>query len=264
MRRRDFIASTSLGSMAIGLGIWPKISKSHLLTFSFDDGFKKSFYKIADIYEKYSLKACLNVIAAGHFPDFNTDPKWMPPSQMGNFEDWNALKKRGHEVMPHTWRHLNLTKIPFKKAKQNIDKCLDYFETHLEGYDASTAVYNFAYNASTPKLEDYALRRVAAVRTGGWLILENTLVNLIPTSTAKLKLGCWGSGPDFCDDYIEKEVNKFLKSEGGWLILNLHGLDEEGWGPIRSTYLDKLLQRLSKIDYLGILPTGEVLKLAKP
>ena len=114
--------------MAIGLGIWPKVSKSHILTFSFDDGFKKSFYKIADIHEQYGLKACLNVIAAGHFPDFNTDPKWMPPAQMGNFDDWNVLKKRGHEVMPHTWRHLNLTKIPFKKAKQNIDKCLDYFE----------------------------------------------------------------------------------------------------------------------------------------
>jgi len=36
--------------------------------------------------------------------------------------------------------------------------------------------------------------------------------------------------------------------------------DEEGWGPIRSTYLANLLKRLVKINYLKILPAAEVLK----
>ena len=45
--------------------------------------------------------------------------------------------------------HKQMNKILGKeKAKENIDKCLNYFEEHLEGYKASEAVYNFAYNAS--------------------------------------------------------------------------------------------------------------------
>ncbi len=260
MQRRKFIKSTALGSMALSLGFMNESAKSHLLTLSFDDGFKKSFYRVAEIHENYGLQACLNVIASGHLPTYKAVDKWIRPELLGNFDDWNALKARGHEIMPHTWKHLNLTKIRLKKAKKNIDKCLDYFEKHLEGYEPSEAVYNFAFNASNTALEDHVLQRTAAVRTGGWLLLEDTRVNLIPTSPQSLRLGCWLNGPDLIDDFIEKEVNKFLDSEGGWLILNLHGLDDEGWGPVSTAYLDRLLKRLVEVDYLEVLPAGEVIK----
>lgn len=38
--------------------------KQHLVTLSFDDGFRKSFLRTAEIYEKHGLSACLNVVAA--------------------------------------------------------------------------------------------------------------------------------------------------------------------------------------------------------
>ena len=182
MQRRNFIKTSGFAALGFSLASFSQDSKTHILSLSFDDGFKKSFYRIAEIHENYGLKACLNVIATGHFKDFNTDPKWMPQKILGNFDDWNILKNRGHEIMPHTWKHLNLTKIPMAQAKANIDKCLDYFEKHLVGYKSSEAVYNFAYNASTPELEDYALQRVRAVRTGGWLVLKDAKINLIPAS----------------------------------------------------------------------------------
>lgn len=262
MHRKTFIKTSLLAGAALSLGgILPK-EKTHILTLSFDDGFKKSFYNAAAIHEKYGLKACLNIIASGHLLSFDRDLKWMPPKEMGNFEDWNRLKKRGHEIMPHTWEHLNLTEIPLEKAKQKIDQCLDYFEDHLEGFVTSEAVFNFAYNASNESLEKYTLNRVRAIRTGGWsLDKKGQRANPFPSSTSPLKLGCFGHGPDYCDNFIEDEVTTFLNSTGGWLILNLHGLDDEGWGPLRSTYLDELLKRLVKINYLDILPAGEVLKI---
>ncbi len=259
MNRRKFIRTTAAASIALGLGSWKNPGKTHYLSLSFDDGFKKSFYRTAEIHEEYGLKACLNVIATGHLPTFNTEPKWIPQHLLGNFDDWNAFKQKGHEVMPHTWEHLNLTEIPFEKATSNLDKCFDYFEKNLEGYDASKAMYNFAYNASTTELEDYALKRVRAVRTGGWLVLGDTMINLVNTSTAPEHLGCWSHGPDFCNNYVETEINKFLKGDGGWLILNCHGLDNEGWGPMSTSFLDKLLKRLSRIQSLSVLPTGMVL-----
>ncbi|MEO0468345.1 MAG: polysaccharide deacetylase family protein [Bacteroidota bacterium] len=264
MKRRKFLQDTAMASMALGLpSQWFDAKTTHILSLSFDDGFKKSFYKVAEIHENYGLKACFNVIARGHFPDFKKIDDWILPELLGDFNDWNKLKGRGHEVMPHTWEHLNLTKVPLSKAKENIDRCLDYFEENLDGYKASEAVYNCAFLASTPELDAYTLKRTAAVRTGAWLVLEDTRLNMIPTATEPERLGAWSFGPDFGDKRVDKEINQFLKGPGGWLILNLHGVDDEGWGPIRSSYLDKLLKKLVKIDHLAILPVGEALKLGK-
>ncbi len=265
MNRREFIRSSlvSTGSVCLAsVGISANPGTTHILSLSFDDGFKNSFYRIAEIHENYGLKACLNVIATGHEKSFNTEPTWIPQKLLGDFNDWNKLNERGHEIMPHTWEHLNLTEIPYEKGQENIDKCLSYFKDNLIGYTDKGAVYNFAYNASTPELEDYAMSKVSAIRTGGWLVLKDSKVNKFPVNELPLRLGCWGDGPGFCDDYIEMEINEFLAGRGGWLILNLHGLDDEGWGPISSNYLDNLLKRLIKIDFLSVQPTGEIVAMS--
>ncbi len=41
--------------------------------------------------------------------------------------------------------------------------------------------------------------------------------------------------------------------------LSTYGLDEEGWGPIRATYLQGLLERLLAVDTVEILPSGQAL-----
>jgi peptidoglycan/xylan/chitin deacetylase (PgdA/CDA1 family) len=259
MNRRNFIETAGLLSLGLGMEGFIEKRKTHILTLSFDDGFKKSFYKIAEIYEMYGLKACFNVIAMGHEKGFVQDA-YILPGTVGNFDDWNTLKSRGHEIMPHSWDHKNLTQLPVNEAKENLDKCFDYFEKNLVGYKAEKAVYNFAYNASNEALIEHALGRVRAIRTGGWMVLKDTKYNAIPRKKDKrLQLGCWGCGPDVCDDYVEAEVNAFLKGAGGWLMLNLHGLDNEGWGPISTNYLDRLLKRVVKISNLNVLPAGQVL-----
>ena len=260
MHRRNFVKTSAAFSLLYKIKGWISSEKSHILTFSFDDGFKKSFYRAAEIHEEYGLAACFNVIASGHFPSFKAIDQWILPELLGDFSDWNKLKGRGHEVMPHTWEHLNLTKIPLNKAKENIDKCLEYFEENLDDYKNEEAVFNYAFLASTPEIEEYTLQKVLAARTGGWHFLEDKMANEIPTTKEPVRLGAWGKGPGYCDDYLETEINSFLKSDGGWLILNLHGFDGEGWGPVHTDYFDQLLKRLVKIDYLDILPTGKVLK----
>lgn len=258
MKRRHFIKEAGAYTLLFNMDGWLSTGKTHILTFSFDDGFKKSFYRAAEIHEEYGLSACFNVIASGHFPEFEAIDEWIRPELLGDFNDWNKLKGRGHEVMPHTWEHLNLTKIPLNKAKENIDKCLTYFEDNLDGYDNKTAVFNYAFLASTPEIEAYTLQKVLATRTGGWLFLEDTRANDIPTSKEPVRLGAWGNGPGYCDDYLEEEVNNFLKGDGGWLIINLHGFDGEGWGPVRTAYFDRLLKRLVQVNYLDIQPAGMV------
>lgn len=257
MNRRSFTKNTLLGSLAAYSNLWPwSEGKTHILTLSFDDGFENSFQKIADIYEGHGLKACLNIIASGHLKGFKQVDDWILPELMGDFELWNSLAKRGHEVMPHSWKHLNLARQSPRKAERLINKCLDYFEEYLEGYDPKHAVFNFPFNSSNPELEAFTMNKVRAIRSRG-----RSAINPIPSSSAPVRLSCATNGPNNNDAWVEKMVQDFLKNaKGGWMVLNLHGLDQEGWGPISTTYLEKLLKQLVTIDYLEILPAGEVLK----
>ncbi|MDD2380677.1 MAG: polysaccharide deacetylase family protein [Mariniphaga sp.] len=253
MYRRAFIQKTFiLGGLASGLSSFTPIKKSHIITLSFDDGFKKSFYRIAEIFEQFNLRACLNVIASGHLSSYKPPTHYME-LETGNFDDWNLLKKRGHEIMPHSWDHSDLTHMPLEKAKEDITRCLDYFAEHLEGYDAAKAVYNFAYNASNPELEQYVLGKVVAVRSGG------PTINPYPRTTSKFRLGCQSFGPENADPWLKQQISRFLAGSGGWLILNLHGLDEEGWGPVSSACLKDTLSQLSDLKHVEVLPTGEVI-----
>jgi peptidoglycan/xylan/chitin deacetylase (PgdA/CDA1 family) len=161
--------------------------------------------------------------------------------------------------MPHSWKHLNLTKVPLSQAKENIQKCVEYFDANLDGYDAKKAVYNYAFDASTEELDLFTLQHVRAVRTGGWLLWEDEEYNAMPITEKTGRLGCWTNGPNNNDRWVDKQIDDFLKTDGGWLILNLHGLEEEGWGPISANYLDKLLKRLTDIDQIAVLPVGMAL-----
>lgn len=253
MNRRSFVWATAAGAAAWG-------RKTHIVTLSFDDGLRDSFYKTADIYERFGLRACFNVIALGHEEGFRPLLRGQPdpgivPFVRGDFEDWNRLKKRGHEVMAHTYNHVNLTERPLEESKELITRCADYFAAHLEGFRAADSVYSFAYNASNGALDEYALTKFLAVRTRG-----ETPVNPIPRQRRGVRIGCWSHGPENCDAAVEASLSRFLASEGGWFVFNTHGLDKEGWGPMSAKYLTSLLGRLTRMEQVEVLPAGEVVQ----
>lgn len=251
--RREFLLAAGTAAIAV-----PRLSfasdqpkKRHIVTLSFDDGFKKSFLRTAEIYEKHKLSACLNVIAAAHTKEFAPPTKYME-SVFGDFKLWNELQKRGHEIMPHGYKHENLQKVSFEDGKDSIRRCLDVFGSKLEGFDPKRAIFNFPYNASTPELEKWLPTQVWAFRTG-W-----QPINPLPHK-GEVKLTCSSFGPENAEKAIDQQVERLLAKDSGWLIFNTHGLDDEGWGPIRATYLERLLERLLAIETVEILPAGKAL-----
>ncbi len=257
MKRRTFTKNLALGSLAVSTGMIQTEPVTHILTLSFDDGFRKSFHQIGEIFADNGMSACLNVIAAGHLPEFERVDKWIKPKLMGDFEDWNTLKSKGHEVNLHSWKHLKLPDQPFAYAQELIEKCVEYFKKNLDGYAYEESVFNFPFNASNPQLEDFVLTKVKALRTQGHTPYQ---ANPFPSKDMSMKLGCWSHGPKNADEFVETRIREFLKTDGGWLILNLHGLNKEGWGPISKKYLATLLPRLRLIKQLEVLPTGMVIE----
>lgn len=225
--------------------------KKHIITLSFDDGFKKSSLLTAEIFEKHKLSACINVIATGHEKDFKIPDEWQV-TEKGDFVLWNELKSRGHEIMPHGYKHANKAQMPLAEAKDLINRCLDYFSKNLKGFKAEESIFNMPYNASTPELEVWLAVQVMAFRTGG------PGINPLPHKGQK-KLTCSAFGPGSTEEFLEKEIDALLKQPSGWLIYNTHGLNGEGWGPMTSDFLDRLLGKLTKIDSVAVLPAGRVL-----
>jgi hypothetical protein len=56
-------------------------------------------------------------------------------------------------------------------------------------------------------------------------------------------------------------IESFLAGGPGWLCYNVHGLDDEGWGPLGSVTLDRLLEHLVAHD-VRVLPITAALDLA--
>src|SRR5215510_13483390 len=172
MNRREFIGAlgTALASTSIPQASSAAPSKLHVITLSFDDGFKKSFLRTAEIYEKFGLSACFNIVAAAHLPGTVVVDDYMPREQFGDFGVWNELQDRGHEVMIHGYQHAHKARLSFEKGKELILKSLDLFSKELRGFDTKRAVFNFPYNESTPELEEWLPSVVMAFRAKGGVL----------------------------------------------------------------------------------------------
>ena len=260
--RRKLIKGLAIGSTALATdGLFnslkanerreKRISKQHVITLSFDDGFKKSSLLTAEIFEKHKLSACINVIATGHLKNFQS-PDAYQISEKGDFGLWNELKARGHEIMMHGYKHAHKNELPFEQGKDLILRCIDVFSKELKDFEPKESIFNFPYNASTPELEAWLPSQVRAFRTGG------DALNPLPFK-GQVKLTCTGYGPGSCEDHLNAEIEKWLAQPSGWLIYNMHGLNGEGWGPVSSGFLDQLLKRLNAIDSVAILPAGKAI-----
>jgi peptidoglycan/xylan/chitin deacetylase (PgdA/CDA1 family) len=224
----------------------------HVVTLSFDDGFEQSSIRTAEIFEGHGLVAELNVLAAGH--RLEPDGEWHHAWPKGDFALWNELRARGHYVMPHGYRHANKAELPLAEAKRLIEACLDVFRAELAGFDPSEASFAFPYNRSTPELEAWLAGRVRAFRTRG-----DPVMPLPPPG--QQRVSCVAFGPERCDDHLSRTIESFLAGDPGWLCYNVHGLDGEGWGPLGSDTLERLLEDLVARD-VRVLPITAALDLA--
>lgn len=240
----------TLGIMSQGF-ILPREDKRHIITLSFDDGFKKSSIKTAEIYEKHGLSACINVIASAHTDQFKL-PNEYHAWPVGDFTMWNEFKKRGHEIMPHSYKHTNLAEVTLEEARYWTQKCIDVFNEELDGFVAAESVFNLPHNASTPELEAWLVTEFRAIRTHGGLY------NPLPFK-GMARLGCGGFGPGNIDRHLTESAKEFLAGPPGWFIYNTHGLDDEGWGPLSASLLDELLGQWKEMNGVEVLPVIPVL-----
>lgn len=232
----------------------------YIITLSWDDGFRRSSLKTAEIFETFGLHAEFNVLATAHLPH-NDLPANMQPGESwggvyGDFALWNELQARGHFIQPHGFRHANKATLGFEQARELILRCLEVFCAQLAGFEPAKTIFAFPYNVSTPELEAWLPGVVRAFRTG-----PGPEINAFPsTRTVKLTTTGW----EQAEAGLEKCLHDLFTQPNGWLIYNVHGLDGEGWGPLRSEFLFRTLDTLLARSDVRILPAQEVLASCEP
>jgi hypothetical protein len=137
--------------------------------------------------------------------------------------------------------------MPLEEAKVLVNKCIDIFQEELEGYLTEESVFNLPYNASTPELEAWLFSKFRIIRSHG------DAINPLPYKGLK-RLGCTSFGPENIDKHLGDTIDRFLEGPPAWLVYNTHGLDDEGWGPLSSGFLDELLSKLSGMENVKVLP----------
>jgi len=212
------------------------------VSFVFDDGFIQSCLKVAEIYEARGLRATFAVLV--HHEGFMVDyPK-------GDMELWNELVSRGHIVHPHGWDHTDLTTISHEEACDSINRTIEYFKEHLTGFVPEDAIFHFPYNRSTPELESFTLERVGAIRTTGELGQVGDGCNSIK-NVRERRYQCFWHGPEYCDAEVQSALAVAQRTAVEHFMVMLHGLDGEGWGPIRSLALESLLDQIMTDDAMS-------------
>ena len=205
----------------------------------FDDGFVRSTLATAALFEEFGLAAVFAVVAQ--------PGEWASHLPKGDFGLWNELQQRGHIVQPHGFTHAKLDELPHEEAVDQAERCLATFEEKLDGFDPRRAIYMYAYNSSTPRLNDRLLTRVHALRQGGsGLLLQREFDSRRWHSDA--------FGPDDPGPKVLKLLEKARKKRPLVFLHSLHGVDGEGWGAIALPTLRKVLEIITTDDAFEYWP----------
>jgi peptidoglycan/xylan/chitin deacetylase (PgdA/CDA1 family) len=208
----------------------------------FDDGFTASCNRVARIFEQRGLSAVFAVLV--RHEDF------MPAFAKGGFALWNELQSRGHVIHPHGLDHSDLSAIPHEQAVAKVDACLRAFGEKLDRFDPAQAIYHFAYNRSTPALDAHLLGKVRAIRSTGPAGSPGSGFNT-EANLARRVLSCAWHGPESCDDHLLAALRRAQDERPPLFLYMLHGLDGEGWGPLRAATLERVLDGLISSDILA-------------
>jgi peptidoglycan/xylan/chitin deacetylase (PgdA/CDA1 family) len=228
---------------ATGQNLLKKVSQkdARFLSITFDDGLKNSTDIAISILGRYGFSATFYIVTGW------VEPKRIPITEPfnigrshGTWDYWRQVSAMGHEIGSHTHSHVNARGkrallfpwiVANEIARSHEDLCREVPQ--------SSHSIAMPWNAATCFSEFLVRRRFASCRLG----TSNPIYNDLPSLT-HYRLESWApSREDGWADYV-KAIDNIPK--GGWLILQFHGIGDEGWDPITPECLNQLCGYIAK------------------
>ncbi len=186
------------------------------ITYSFDDLCGNQLPVAIPIFDRYNVKATLNIVT-----------NWVKP------EEWAKVREagmHGHEIASHTISHPNLAQVSveqFEAEQRDSKKILE----ENTGMEVVTMVYPYCVSTHEEITEKYYI---------GARVCDGRIEPHTPGEM--MKISSRGAGPMFNFDNAEA-FNKWV-DEGarnkGWCTFLIHGIDDDGgYSAIKSQELEQ-------------------------
>ena len=212
-------ATESISSDSIQLSTW-LYGKSSAISYTWDDVCLSQLSIISPLFDKHEL---------------NTS--FFPIIENSNFRkkifQYKDLIKNGHEVGCHTLSHPDLTTLNNSQLFHEIADAQDTI-AKLFGYNFTTFIHpQSKTNAYIDSIifKYYLFTRISQKKQ----TFDRLIIALTQQSTCKSMM---------------KIYNDQVKGKNKWLIFAGHGVDNDGYAPLRSSSLDSTLTILKKEDVL--------------
>lgn len=230
------------------------IARARVLSITFDDGLVHGSEVACEILSRYELAATFYIVTGWVEP---TRSKVCEPYNVGrshgDWAHWRAVRDAGHEVGSHTFSHINAggkkSRLMPWRVQRELAKSRDDLvrEVPQQLYTIS-----MPWNAATPRSERYARKFYSACRLGCSTLAYNQLSALKPYS-----LELWPpSAPVSATDFSNAIA---AIPKGGWLILQFHSFDDEGWDPISRGMFEHICSLAAEDETLKVLSVAQVL-----
>ena len=216
----------------------------------FDDGFLRTAETVRSVFEARRLAACFCVLAE---PGAASDQA-LANERFGDWSFWRDAQSSGHEVAPHGWAHERLDGAPHVEVVSGLQRTLEHFAAELPGFCARESLFHAAYLSAPPQVRTWLQANTLGVR----LSLGGGGMNRPEAARAAGLVDCVTFGPGPADGPALAAAERLIAGGPNWLVLVLHGLDGEGWGPITQIGLERLLDQLQDAKVV-IAPPNRVL-----
>ena len=169
----------------------------------------------------------------------------------GQKETWEPLKdgyaamsREGHEIGNHTYRHGRLIRMKPDRLASEIVQAAEAIEKLTGRYPVS---FVHPYNATNEDVDRVVFQHKLVARISSPYGMDGRVIHNDP-----------GSLPSF-QRSLDRVATPGTADSGGWLIVGAHGMDGDGFRPIKEGQLRAILDHLkARPENLWVGTMGEV------
>ena len=251
--------TAELSLAAAGADAVPITPLSRLLSITFDDGFLRGSEVACEILAKHGLAATFYVVTGWVEPARTAiREKFNAGRPHGDWEYWRGVAAAGHEIGSHTFSHINAG-----GRKAVLLPWLVPNELRTSRDDLAREIPQARYTLSMPwnsasrHSERVARQFYAACRLGASAVCYNRLAELSPYGLAS-----WAPISATPVAAYEKAIASI--PAGGWLVLQFHSFDDEGWEPVSRDMFDTICRLAASEPGVVVAPVARIVGEAAP
>jgi peptidoglycan/xylan/chitin deacetylase (PgdA/CDA1 family) len=227
-------------------------SLNRFLSITFDDGFRYAAEVACEALHPLGIPATFYVVTGWVEPARAsiTEP-YNEGRSHGDWNLWRQVRDAGHEVGSHTFSHVNAggkksIVLPWLVRNQ-VERS---YQDLVREVPQARYTISMPWNAATTTSERHVRRYFAGCRLGSKLAYNRL------GSLESFRLLSWAPSPATNDAEFRQAIARI--PDNGWLILQFHSFDDEGWDPISRKRFKWLCETIAATEGVSVRTVGDV------